>query len=109
MVTHNQDLAYQYATRVIEVKDGKVVSDSNPLTKEEQEEEQYKLKKTKMSFMEALYLSFNNIMTKKGRTLITAFASSIGIIGIALILSLSNGFDLQIDKFERGILSPCQL
>lgn len=105
MVTHNQDLAYQYATRVIEVKDGKVVSDSNPLTKKEQEEEQYKLKKTKMSFMEALYLSFNNIMTKKGRTLITAFASSIGIIGIALILSLSNGFDLQIDKFERGILS----
>ena len=105
MVTHNQDLAYQYATRVIEVKDGKVVSDSNPLTKEEQEEEQYKLKKTKMSFMEALYLSFNNIMTKKGRTLITAFASSISIIGIALILSLSNGFDLQIDKFERGILS----
>lgn len=105
MVTHNQDLAYQYATRVIEVKDGKVVSDSNPLTKEEQEEERYKLKKTKMSFMEALYLSFNNIMTKKGRTLITAFASSIGIIGIALILSLSNGFDLQIDKFERGILS----
>lgn len=105
MVTHNQDLAYQYATRVIEVKDGKAVSDSNPLTKEEQEEEQYKLKKTKMSFMEALYLSFNNIMTKKGRTLITAFASSIGIIGIALILSLSNGFDLQIDKFERGILS----
>lgn len=105
MVTHNQDLAYQYATRVIEVKDGKVVSDSNPLTKEEQEEEQYKLKKTKMSFIEALYLSFNNIMTKKGRTLITAFASSIGIIGIALILSLSNGFDLQIDKFERGILS----
>ena len=105
MVTHNQDLAYQYATRVIEVKDGKVVSDSNPLTNEEQEEEQYKLKKTKMSFMEALYLSFNNIMTKKGRTLITAFASSIGIIGIALILSLSNGFDLQIDKFERGILS----
>lgn len=105
MVTHNQDLAYQYATRVIEVKDGKVVSDSNPLTKEEQEEEQYELKKTKMSFMEALYLSFNNIMTKKGRTLITAFASSIGIIGIALILSLSNGFDLQIDKFERGILS----
>lgn len=105
MVTHNQDLAYQYATRVIEVKDGKVVSDSNPLTKEEKEEEQYKLKKTKMSFMEALYLSFNNIMTKKGRTLITAFASSIGIIGIALILSLSNGFDLQIDKFERGILS----
>ena len=63
MVTHNQDLAYQYATRVIEVKDGKVVSDSNPLTKEEQEEEQYKLKKTKMSFMEALYLSFNNTMT----------------------------------------------
>lgn len=105
MVTHNQELAYQYATRVIEVKDGKVVSDSNPLTKEEQEEEQYKLKKTKMSFIEALYLSFNNIMTKKGRTLITAFASSIGIIGIALILSLSNGFDLQIDKFERGILS----
>lgn len=105
MVTHNQELAYQYATRVIEVKDGKVVSDSNPLTKEEKEEEQYKLKKTKMSFIEALYLSFNNIMTKKGRTLITAFASSIGIIGIALILSLSNGFDLQIDKFERGILS----
>lgn len=105
MVTHNQELAYQYATRVIEVKDGKVVSDSNPLKKEEQEADQYRLKKTKMSFIEALHLSFNNILTKKGRTLITAFASSIGIIGIALILSLSNGFDLQIDKFERGILS----
>lgn len=105
MVTHNQDIAYKYATRVIELKDGQVKNDSNPLKEVENNNKNYQIKHTKMSFAEALHLSFTNIMTKKGRTLLTAFASSIGIIGIALILSLSNGFDKQIDKYEEGILS----
>ncbi len=105
MVTHNPDLANLYANRVIEMKDGEIISDSNPLSKEEEEEEVYKLKKTSMNFFTALHLSLNNIRTKKGRTLLTAFASSIGIIGIALILSLSNGFDKQIDIFEKNTLS----
>lgn len=104
MVTHNPDLAKQYASRIIEFQDGKVVSDSNPISKEEKSSK-YQIKKTAMSFLTALKLSFNNIKTKKGRTLLTAFASSIGIIGIALILSLSNGFDIQIDKFESDTLS----
>ena len=105
MVTHNRELAEIYSTRIIELKDGKVINDTNPITKIDEEENNYNLKRTKMSFKEALLLSFNNIMTKKGRTLLTAFASSIGIIGIALILSLSNGFDKQIDEYEKGILS----
>ena len=82
------------------MKDG-VVLDDNKKEDEFEENTIYKLKKTKMSFFTALYLSLNNIKTKKGRTLLTAFASSIGIIGISLILSLSNGFSKQIDKFER--------
>ena len=105
MVTHNKELANSYSTRIIELKDGKILTDSNPIKDEEEIIANYKLNKTKMSFKEALSLSFNNIMTKKGRTFLTAFASSIGIIGIALILSLSNGFDKQIDKYEKGILS----
>jgi len=105
MVTHNPELANQYATRVVEVKDGKIINDSNPVGKEEKNDKNYKLKKTSMGFFTALKLSFNNIWTKKGRTLLTAFASSIGIIGIALILALSNGFDKQIDKFEQDTLS----
>lgn len=104
MVTHNPDLAKEYASRIIEFKDGKVVSDSNPVQKDEKGSK-YNIKKTAMSFLTALKLSFNNIKTKKGRTLLTAFASSIGIIGIALILSLSNGFYIQIDKFESDTLS----
>ena len=102
MVTHNPELANKYADRVINMQDGKIIKDSKSY-KEEKDGEEYKLKKTKMSFFTALYLSLNNIRTKKGRTLITAFASSIGIIGIALILALSNGFQKQIDIFEHQI------
>lgn len=105
MVTHNADLAYSYASRIIEFKDGKLQNDSNAITEKEKNDEKYQIKKTSMSFLTALKLSFNNIVTKKGRTLLTAFASSIGIIGIALILSLSNGFDIQINKFETETLS----
>lgn len=105
MVTHNPELAKEYASRIIEIRDGKVMEDSNPIREEEKEKGDYRLVKTSMSFFSALKLSFNNIKTKKGRTLLTAFASSIGIIGIALILSLSNGFKIQIDQFERNTLS----
>ena len=105
MVTHNPELAKNYATRIIELKDGELISDSNPIKEEEKNNKKFNIKKTAMNFRTALNLSFNNIKTKKGRTLLTAFASSIGIIGIALILSLSNGFDIQIDKFERNTLS----
>ena len=105
MVTHNPDLAKNYANRIIELKDGQVVDDSNPIKETEKDDKKLNIKKTAMSFFTALKLSFNNIRTKKGRTLITAFASSIGIIGIALILSLSNGFKIEIDKFEKSSLS----
>ena len=105
MVTHNPDLDKNYATRIIELKDGELISDSNPIKEEEKNNKKFNIKKTAMNFRTALNLSFNNIKTKKGRTLLTAFASSIGIIGIALILALSNGFDIQIDKFERNTLS----
>ena len=105
MVTHNSELAYTYANRIIEFKDGEVIDDTNPIKEKEEVEEKYEIKKTSMNFWTALKLSFNNIKTKKGRTLLTSFASSIGIIGIALVLSLSNGFDIQIDKFETETLS----
>ena len=104
MVTHNPELAHAYADRIVEFKDGEVVTDSNPLSDKEVLSD-YILRKTKMSFPTALKLSGTNIKTKKGRTFLTAFASSIGIIGIALILSLSNGFDKQIKNFESGTLS----
>ena len=104
MVTHNSELAYSYANRIVTIKDGEVVDDTNSLENADVDDV-YSIKKTSMSFLTALKLSFNNIITKMGRTLITAFASSIGIIGIALILSLSNGFDIQIDKFETETLS----
>lgn len=105
MVTHNPELAKEYSTRIIEFKDGELIKDSNPIKKEENKESNVEIKKTKMSFITALKLSFNNIRTKKGRTFLTAFASSIGIIGIALILALSNGFQEQIDEFEKTTLS----
>lgn len=105
MVTHNPDLAKSYANRVIEMRDGEVLSDSNPINEKEHDDKEYKIKRTSMKFLSALNLSLNNIKTKKGRTILTAFASSIGIIGIASILSLSNGFDRQIDIFERNTLS----
>ena len=105
MVTHNAELANSYANRIIEFKDGKLINDSNPIKEENNRDEKYKIKKTAMSFLTALKLSFNNIRTKKGRTLLTSFASSIGIIGITIILALSNGFDIEINKFERDTLS----
>ena len=105
MVTHNPELAKSYANRVIEMRDGEVLNDSNPIKANENNEKEYKIKRTSMGFISALKLSLNNIRTKKGRTLLTAFASSIGIIGIASILSLSNGFDRQIDIFEKNTLS----
>lgn len=105
MVTHNSELANEYANRIIELRDGKIISDTSNNTNSEVIDKKYNIRKTAMSFFTALNLSFNNIKTKKGRTILTAFASSIGIIGISLILSLSNGFDIQIDKFESDTLS----
>ncbi|MDR0501288.1 MAG: ABC transporter ATP-binding protein/permease [Coriobacteriales bacterium] len=104
MVTHNPEIAKEYAERIIQFADGKVVSDSNPYT-EQLEHEHFSLKKTSMSFLTAINLSFNNIRTKKGRTLLTALASSIGIIGIAIILSLSNGFQGQVDSFQEDAMT----
>ena len=105
MVTHNSELANEYANSIIKLKDGEVEADSNKIKTTEKIDDKFSIKRTAMGFLSALSLSFNNIKTKKGRTLLTAFASSIGIIGIALILSLSNGFDIQIDKFEKDTLS----
>lgn len=105
MVTHNKELAEKYSTRIVEVKDGKLLKDSNPVKGKEESNNNFQIKKTSMNFLTALNLSFNNIKTKKGRTALTAFASSIGIIGIALILSLSNGFQTKIDEYETDTLS----
>jgi ABC-type lipoprotein export system ATPase subunit len=104
MVTHNPELATKYADRIVKFLDGSIVSDSNPVEDKSLKSE-YSLKKTSMSFLTALKLSGMNILAKKWRTLLTSFASSIGIIGIALILSLSNGFDKQISNFESTTLS----
>lgn len=104
MVTHNPELAHKYAGRIIEFKDGRIIKDSNPHV-EGKKKDQFELKHTKMSFMTALRLSFNNIRTKKGRTFLTAFASSIGIIGIAIVLSLSTGFQKQIDNTQSETLA----
>lgn len=97
MVTHNPELAEQYATRIVNFKDGKILHDSNPFDAKESKKT-FKLKRTKMSYWNAIKLSFTNIMTKKGRTILTAFASSIGIISIAVVLAISNGFQKQIDN-----------
>lgn len=104
MVTHNPELAHQYADRIIEFSDGKIITDSNPYLAD-QVDDTFQLTHTKMSFFTALRLSFNNIRTKKGRTFLTAFASSIGIISIGIVLSLSNGFQKQIDKTQAETLS----
>ena len=105
MVTHNPDLANAYASRIIRLKDGLIVGDSDPYTVEEAENNTPIGKKTSMGFFTALSLSMNNLMTKKARTLLTAFAGSIGIIGIALIMSLSNGIQNYIDKVQEDTLS----
>lgn len=114
MVTHNPELAQKYSTRIINLLDGEVTSDSKPYSskkeeKEKKKEEKKKAKKTSMSFLTAMNLSLNNLMTKKGRTILTAFAGSIGIIGIALILSLSNGVQQYITNVEEETLTSYPL
>ncbi len=114
MVTHNPDLAQRYSTRIVKLLDGKIIDDSDPyeddsvaqvLSKKEQKKRKSEKKKRSMSFLTALSLSFNNLMTKKGRTFLTSFAGSIGIIGIALILSVSAGFQAYIDHVQEETLS----
>ena len=114
MVTHNPELAAEYATRTITLKDGKVTSDSNSYdgkirTDLKSETKTAKTKKTRMSFFTALSLSLRNLLTKKGRTVLVAFAGSIGIIGIALILAVSTGFQNYIDTIERDTLTSYPL
>lgn len=112
MVTHNPELAKEYATRIVELTDGTIRSDSNPYEIKEDELEQPKhenMGKASMSFLTSLVLSFNNLRTKKARTLLTSFAGSIGIIGIALILSLSNGVNQYIQSIEEETLSEYPL
>ena len=110
MVTHNQELAEKYSTRIISIKDGKIINDTNAYdgkinTKQDKETIKTKTKKTSMSFKTALSLSFNNLLTKKGRTILTAFAGSIGIIGISLILSLSTGVNNYIARVQEDTLT----
>ena len=112
MVTHNPELAEEYATRIVQLRDGRVTGDTDPfeMPEDSQEEPVHKnLGKASMSFFTALSLSFNNLWTKRGRTFLTAFAGSIGIIGIALILSLSNGVDSYIRNIEEDTLSEYPL
>ena len=129
MVTHNPELAEEYSSRIVRLRDGQVIGDTNPITEEEyaalskeneekaiaaqKEKKTRKQKnaeqKTSMSFFTALSLSLNNLLTKKGRTILTSFAGSIGIIGIALILSLSNGIQAYIDQVQEDTLSTYPL
>ena len=108
MVTHNPDLAEKYSRRIVKILDGVITDDSKPFTKEDEENEKNikaKSGRTSMKFFTALRLSLNNLMTKKGRTILTSFAGSIGIIGIALILSISNGVQNYINRVEEETLS----
>lgn len=112
MVTHNPELAEEYSTRIVRLKDGEIVDDTDPFVSSEEEitpPEHRNLGKASMSIMTALSLSFNNLLTKKGRTILTAFAGSIGIIGIALILSLSTGFQNYIDQIQEDTLTSYPL
>ena len=106
--THNPELAEKYSSRIIKILDGKITDDSNPIEndkKKDEKIEQNKKRRTSMKFFTALRLSLNNLMTKKGRTILTSFAGSIGIIGIALILAISTGVQNYIDKVEEDTLS----
>ena len=106
MVTHNPELAEKYSSRIIKILDGKITDDSDPIEHQKEEKQQdTKKKRTSMKFLTALRLSLNNLMTKKGRTILTSFAGSIGIIGIALILAISTGVQNYIDKVEEDTLS----
>ena len=105
MVTHNPELAEQYSTRIVKLRDGNIIGDTDPYDAAEESVSPQKSKKNSMSFTTALSLSFNNLRTKKGRTLLTSFAGSIGIIGIALILSISTGIQDYVDSIQRDTLS----
>ena len=107
MVTHNPELAEKYANRIVNLADGKITGDSNPfeVTETEKEPEHKNMGRASMSFFTALALSFNNLRTKKGRTILTSFAGSIGIIGIALILSISNGVNMYIETIQRNTMT----
>ncbi len=105
MVTHNPELAEKYSTRIVKLLDGKITSDSNPYNAEDENVSKVKHKKISMSFFTALSLSFNNLRTKKGRTVLTAFAGSIGIIGIALVLALSTGLNDYINSIQKETMS----
>lgn len=112
MVTHNPELAEEYSTRIVRLKDGEIIDDTDPFVPSQEEivpPEHRNLGKASMSIMTALSLSFNNLLTKKGRTILTAFAGSIGIIGIALILSLSTGFQNYIDQIQEDTLTSYPL
>lgn len=110
MVTHNPELAHQYATRIVELADGCIVADSDPFVPAAEDRREAKpARRTSMGFLTALSLSFNNLMTKKGRTLMTSFAGSIGIIGIAAILALANGTNAYIAKTEEETLGAYPL
>ena len=105
MVTHNPELARKYSTRIVNLLDGRITRDSDPYDEKEEKREKTRHKKISMSFLTALSLSFKNLQTKKGRTLLTAFAGSIGIIGIALILSLSTGMNDYIADVQKDTMS----
>ena len=112
MVTHNSEIAEEYSTRIVKLKDGKIIDDSNPFEVEEKKKKKAvhkNLGKSSMSLMTAFSLSLNNLLTKKGRTILTAFAGSIGIIGIAMILSLSTGFQNYVDKIQEDTLTSYPL
>ncbi len=109
MVTHNPELAEQYSTRIVKLKDGLITDDTNPCEDVEEAKERVKKKKISMSFGTALALSFNNLKTKKGRTILTSFAGSIGIIGIALILSLSTGMSKYINDIQKSTMTSYPL
>ena len=111
MVTHNPDLADEYSNRIVRLKDGKVLDDTNPCKEVEEKDQGKKIKKPSMNLFTALSLSLNNLMTKKARTFLTSFAGSIGIIGIALILALSSGIKAYIDQVQEDTLTsyPIQI
>ena len=112
MVTHNPELANKYSNRIINLKDGKIISDSNPYKEKDNsnaKDDESKQNKTKMKFLTALSLSFNNLMTKKARTILVALAGSIGIIGIALIMSVSTGFQNYVDSIQEETMTSYPL
>ena len=110
MVTHNDEIAKEYSNRIVKLKDGVILSDTNPYHEQlEAVDKKISKRKAKMNFLTSLSLSFNNLLTKKGRTILTAFAGSIGIIGIALILALSTGFQNYVDKIQEDTMASYPL